>query len=172
MLSAPAPIPISIIPALIWLAMSMQACRPDEHCRLRARTAVSSVKPATKAAARNSVAPAPGASTLPTAISSTRAGLILERSRTAFRTPARRSPAGVSLKPPLPPLVKAVRQAAVTTTYCDIHVSIWYVYEISTAWMMKRGKGWLVAERTSSGCFSSSFSRPPAVGLPEIWPPI
>lgn len=124
MLSAPAPIPISIIPALIWLATSMQACSPDEHCRLSARTAVSSVKPATKAAARNSVAPAPGASTLPTAISSTRAGLILERSITAFKTPARRSPAGVSLKAPLPPLVKAVRQAAVTTTYCDIHVSI------------------------------------------------
>lgn len=138
MLSAPAPIPMSIIPALIWLATSITACRPDEHCRLSARTAVSSVKPATKAAARNSVAPAPGASTLPTAISSTRAGLILERSRTAFRMPARRSPAGVSLKPPLPPLVKAVRHAAVTTIYCDIHVSIWFVYGISTTGMMER----------------------------------
>lgn len=140
MLSAPAPIPISIIPALIWLATSIQACRLDAHCRLSARTAVSSVKPATKAAARNSVAPAPGASTLPTAISSTRAGLILERSRTAFRTPARRSPAGVSLKPPLPPFVKAVRQATVTTTYCDVHVSILVcIYmRFSSAWMMKR----------------------------------
>ena len=71
MLSTPAPIPISIIPAWIWFATSTQACRPEEHCLLTARTAVSSVKPATKAAARNSVAPAPGASTLPTATSST-----------------------------------------------------------------------------------------------------
>jgi hypothetical protein len=133
---------------------------------LTVRTAVSSVKPATKTAARISVAPAPGASTLPTATSSTRAGLILERSRMAFRTPARRSPAGVSLKAPLPPLVKAVRQAAVMTTYCDIHVSI--CYKDSTTG--KRGMD--AIDRTSSGCFSSSFSRPPAVGLPEIWPPI
>lgn len=139
MLSTPAPIPISIIPVLIWLATSTQACSPEEHCLFNVLTAAVSGNPATKLAARISVAPPPGASTVPTQISSTRAGLILERSMVAFKTPAMRSAAAVSLKPPLPPLVRALRQAEVTTT--------------------------------SSGRFSRIFSRPPAVGLPVIWPP-
>lgn len=117
MLSTPAPIPISIMPVLIWLMTSMQACRPEEHWRFRVRTAVVSGKPATRAAARISVAPPPGARTVPTAISSTRAGSILERSRSDLRAPAIRSEAWVSLNPPLPPLVKGVRRAAVTTTW-------------------------------------------------------
>ncbi|RBQ78289.1 hypothetical protein VDGD_21234 [Verticillium dahliae] len=117
MLSTPAPMPISIMPDLIWLIMSMEACRPEEHWRLRVRTAVVVGKPATRAAARISVAPPPGARTVPTAMSSTRAGSILERSSRAFRAPAMRSAAWVSLKPPLPPFVKGVRSAAVTTTW-------------------------------------------------------
>jgi hypothetical protein len=139
MLSTPAPIPTSIIPALIWFATSTQACRPEEHCLFSVLTAAVSGKPATRLAARISVAPPPGASTVPTQMSSTRAGLMLDRSIVAFSTPTMRSAAAVSLKPPLPPLVKALRQADVTTT--------------------------------SSGRFSRIFSRPPAVGLPVIWPP-
>ena len=72
-------------------------------------------KPAARAAARNSVAPPPGARTAPTAISSTREGSMPERWTSALKTPWRRSAAAVSLKPPLPPLVKGVRSAAVTT---------------------------------------------------------
>lgn len=116
MLSTPAPMPTSIMPALIWLATSTQAWRPEEHWRLRVRTAVDSGKPATRLAPRISVAPPPGARTEPTQMSSTRAGLMWERSMMALRTPAMMSAACVSLKPPLPPLVKALRQQAVTTT--------------------------------------------------------
>lgn len=114
--STPAPMPISIMPLLIWFATSTQAWRPEEHCLLRVRTAVASVKPATRAAARISVAPPPGARTVPTATSSTRAGSILERSMMPLSAPATRSDAMVSLNPPLPPFVNAVRRHAVTTT--------------------------------------------------------
>lgn len=115
MLSTPAPIPTSIMPALIALAISTQACSPELHCRLTDLTAVVAGKPATNAAARNSVAPPPGGKTEPTAMSSTRAGSICERTRRALNAPTSRSAAGVSLKPPLPPLVKGVRNAAVMT---------------------------------------------------------
>lgn len=87
MLSTPAPIPISIMPALIALAISTQAWRPEEHCLLSALTAVSDVNPAASAAARNSVAPPPGARTQPTAISSTSFGSIFERSIRALKAP-------------------------------------------------------------------------------------
>lgn len=124
MLSTPAPIPISIMPVLIWFATSTHACRPEEHCLLSVRTAVASVKPATRDAARISVAPPPGASTVPTQMSSTLVGSILERWMTPLRTPAIRSAASVSLKPPFPPLVRAVLQAAVTTTYGEWLVGV------------------------------------------------
>lgn len=52
-------------------------------------------KPATRAAARNSVAPDPGARTLPTAMSSTRLGSMRERERREERVCARRSGAAV-----------------------------------------------------------------------------
>lgn len=95
--------------------MSTHACRPEEHWRFSARTAVEAGKPAARAAARNSVAPPPGGRTDPTAISWTSLGSIPERETTAERAPTRRSAAAVSLKPPLPPLVKGVRRAAVMT---------------------------------------------------------
>lgn len=98
------------------LAISTQACRPDEHCLLSDFTAAVSGNPAASAAARNSVAPPPGGRTDPTEISSTRDGSILERSISDLKAPTSRSAAGVSLKPPLPPLVNAVRRHAVTTT--------------------------------------------------------
>jgi hypothetical protein len=69
----------------------------------------------TKAAALNSVAPPPGGNTLPTAISSTSAGSILLLSISALNAPTSRSDAGVSLNPPFPPFVNAVRRHAVTT---------------------------------------------------------
>lgn len=116
-LSTPAPIPTSIMPVRIWLATSTQAWRPDEHWRLRVRTAVVSGKPATRAAARISVAPPPGASTSPTHTSSTNDGSMLERVIMPFRAPAIKSAAAVSLNAPLPPLVKAVRRQAVMTIY-------------------------------------------------------
>ena len=115
-LSTPAPMPTSIIPALMALAISTQACRPELHCRLTHFRAVDSGKPATNADARYSVAPPPGANTDPTAMSSTKAGSIRERTRRALKAPTSRSDAAVSLNPPLPPLVKGVRSAAVTTT--------------------------------------------------------
>lgn len=115
MLSTPAPTPTSIIPARIWFATSTHACRPEEHCLFSVRTAVDSGKPATRLAARISVAPPPGASTVPTQMSSTKEGSILERSMRPLSAPATRSAAMVSLKPPLPPLVKAVRRQPVTT---------------------------------------------------------
>jgi hypothetical protein len=96
MLSTPAPIPTSIMPDLIALAMSTTAWRPDEHCLFNPLTAVSEEKPAAKAAARNSVAPPPGARTVPTAISSTSLGSILERSMRALKAKTRRSAAAVS----------------------------------------------------------------------------
>lgn len=116
MLSTPAPIPTSIIPLLIALAMSTQACSPLLHCLFRLFTAVLSGKPAARAAARNSVAPPPGGSTEPTAMSSTRDGSMLERDRRFLKVPRRRSAAAVSLKPPRPPFVRGVRRAQVTTT--------------------------------------------------------
>ena len=116
MLSTPEPMPTSIMPERMALAISTHACRPEEHCRLRDLTAVDSGKPATSAAARYSVAPPPGASTQPVAMSSTRAGSILLRSRRALNVWARRSAAAVSLKPPLRPRVKGVRRAQVMTT--------------------------------------------------------
>lgn len=73
--------------------------------------------PATIAAARNSVAPAPGARTFPTEMSSTKAGSMPEVLITPWKIPARRSPAWVSLNNPRPPLVKAVRRAQVTTIW-------------------------------------------------------
>ena len=113
--STPLPIPISIIPARMALAMSEIACSPLLHCRLRLFNAVVSGNPATRAAALNSVAPAPGARTLPTAMSSTRAGSIFERSIRDLSVCARRSAPAVSLKPPRPPFVRGVRRAQVTT---------------------------------------------------------
>lgn len=113
--STPAPIPISIIPVLIALAISTIAIRPLEHCLFKLLTAVDSGKPATRAAARNSVAPPPGGRTEPTAISSTNLGSIPLRSITPLKTPARISAAAVSLKPPFPALVMAERRAQVTT---------------------------------------------------------
>ena len=113
--STPLPMPISIMPERMALAMSEMACRPLLHCRFRLFRAVVSGKPATRAAALNSVAPEPGARTLPTAMSSTRAGFMFERSMTDLRVCARRSAPGVSLKPPRPPFVRGVRRAQVTT---------------------------------------------------------
>src|ERR1700744_3916181 len=55
MLSTPAPTPISIIPDLMALAMSTQAIKPELHCLFKLLTAVVVGKPATIAAARNSV---------------------------------------------------------------------------------------------------------------------
>lgn len=115
MLSTPAPIPTSMTPAFMALATSTIACRPLEHCLFKALTAEVSGKPAAKAAARNSVAPPPGGRTDPTAISSTSEGSILDLSIRALKAPTRRSAAAVSLKPPLPPFVMAVRRAHVTT---------------------------------------------------------
>jgi len=115
MLSTPAPIPISIMPDLMALAISTHACRPEEHCLFKLLTAAETGNPAAKAAARNSVAPPPGGRTDPTAISSTRPGSMFERSMRDLKAPMRRSAAAVSLKPPLPPFVNAVRRAAVTT---------------------------------------------------------
>ena len=48
-------------------------------------------------------------------MSSTREAEIWERERRERRTCARRSDAGMSLRPPLPPLVKGVRRALVIT---------------------------------------------------------
>jgi len=114
-LSTPAPMPISIMPDWIAFAISTQACRPDEHCLFKLFTAVETGKPATRAAARNSVAPPPGGRTEPTAISSTRPGSIFERSMSDLKAPTSKSAAAVSLNPPLPPFVNAVRRQAVTT---------------------------------------------------------
>ncbi len=96
-------------------AISTQACKPLEHCLFTLFTAVVSGSPATSVAARNSVAPPPGGSTLPTAMSWTREGSSLERASRDLNTWTRRSAAGVSLSPPLPPLVKGVRRAQVMT---------------------------------------------------------
>jgi hypothetical protein len=116
MLSTPAPTPTSIIPELIAFAISTQACKPEEHCLFKLLTAAETGKPATRAAARNSVAPPPGGKTEPTEISSTSAGSIFERSMSDLKAPTSRSAAAVSLNPPLPPFVNAVRRHAVTTT--------------------------------------------------------
>ena len=97
------------------LAMSTHACRPELHCRFRLLTAVDSGNPAARAAARNSVAPPPGARTEPTAMSSTKAGSIRERVTRQVRVCTRRSAAAVSFSRPLPPRVKGVRRQAVTT---------------------------------------------------------
>lgn len=105
MLSTPAPMPMSIMPALMALAISTQAWRPELHCLFKLCTPVDEGKPAARAAALNSVAPPPGARTFPTAMSSTSEGSILERSSRDLKAPWRRSAQGVSLKPPLPPLV-------------------------------------------------------------------
>ena len=59
MLSTPAPIPTSIMPALIAFAMSTQAISPLEHCLFKLLTAVLAGKPAANAAALNSFAPGP-----------------------------------------------------------------------------------------------------------------
>ena len=115
-LSTPAPTPTSIIPVLIAFAISTHACNPLLHCLFRLLTAALAGKPAVNAAALNSVAPPPGGSTEPTAMSSTREGSILDRERRLLKAPTRRSAAGVSLKPPLPPFVNGVRSAQVTTT--------------------------------------------------------
>lgn len=114
-LSTPAPTPTSIMPDLIAFAMSTHACRPELHWRFKPLTPAESGKPAAMAAARNSVAPPPGASTVPTATSSMSWGSILERSIRALKAPTSRSDACVSLKPPLPPLVIGVRRAQVMT---------------------------------------------------------
>jgi hypothetical protein len=124
MLSTPAPTPISIIPDLIALAISTQACRPEEHCRFKLFTAAETGNPATSAAARNSVAPPPGGKTEPTAMSSTNAGSIFERSMRDLKAPTSRSAAAVSLKPPFPPLVNAVRRHAVTTIWRECQVCL------------------------------------------------
>ena len=113
--STPAPMPISIIPLRIAFAMSTQAWRPEEHCLLTERTAAVSGMPATREAARNSVAPPPGARTFPTEISSMREGSIWERESRDLRVWTRRSEAGTSLREPFPPLVRGVRRQQVTT---------------------------------------------------------
>lgn len=117
MLSTPAPTPTSIMPDLMAFAISTHACRPDEHCLFKLLTAADTGNPAAKAAARNSVAPPPGGSTDPTAMSSTSPGSIFERSMRDLNAPTSKSAAAVSLKPPLPPFVNAVRRQAVTTIW-------------------------------------------------------
>ena len=86
---------MSIIPHRMACTISTQAWRPEEHCLLSVLTAVVSGKPATRAAARYSVAPAPGERTLPTEMSSTRLGSILEREMRDLKVWARRSAAAV-----------------------------------------------------------------------------
>ena len=58
--STPAPIPISIYPALILAAMSAQASRPEEQNLLMAKRVVVSGKPARKEAILLVMAPDPG----------------------------------------------------------------------------------------------------------------
>ncbi len=125
----------------------------------------------TNAAALNSVAPPPGGKTLPTAISSTKAGSILLLSINALNAPTSRSDAGVSLKPPLPPFVKAVRRHAVTTI-CRKPSSAHCPHSL-----IKRMKGG--EEHTSSGFFCNNLAlaeeTSPSVGAmllldPARWP--
>jgi len=58
--STPAPIPISITPALILEAIVLQASSPLEHCLLIAAQVVVSGYPAMSCDARAISAPAPG----------------------------------------------------------------------------------------------------------------
>jgi hypothetical protein len=160
--------PTSIIPLLIEFAISTHACRPELHCLFRLLTAAETGKPAAKAAALNSVAPPPGGNTDPTAISSTRPGSIFERSMSDLKAPTSISAAAVSLKPPRPPFVNAVRRQAVTT--------IWNVCQTEM-----EGYGREEGVQTSSGFFWRRAARPlsPSVGAmllpeparwPETWP--
>jgi hypothetical protein len=80
-------------------------------------TAAVTGNPAASAAALNSVAPPPGASTVPTAMSSTRAGSMPERERSEVKEETRRSAAAVSLSSPLPPRQMGVRRAQVMTIW-------------------------------------------------------
>lgn len=107
---------MSIMPPLIAFATSTHAWRPELHCLFKLLTPVVVGKPAARAAALNSVAPPPGARTQPTETSSTSAGSIFDRSRSDLKAPCKRSAPAVSLKPPFPPLVRAVLRAHVTTT--------------------------------------------------------
>jgi hypothetical protein len=180
MLSEPAPIPISIMPVLMALAMSTHAWSPDEHCRFSDLTADVTGKPAASAAARNSVAPPPGARTVPTAMSSTRLGSILEREIRALKAPVRRSADCVSLKPPLPPLVKAVRRAHVMTTWEVVSTVVLEVCH--DAWILTallklhRPRKVACSKRpyhilTSSGFFSNSAALPFLLPLLAAAPP-
>jgi hypothetical protein len=146
MLSVPAPMPISIMPVLMALAMSTQAWRPEEHWRFSDLHEVVTGKPAARAAARNSVAPPPGARTVPTEMSSTRLGSIFERSRSALKAPTRRSADWVSLKPPFPPLVKGVRRAHVTTTF-KVVSQVFPIYDGVEVWRASVASSSLVAQR-------------------------
>jgi len=58
--STPAPIPISITPALILEAIMLHASNPEEHYRFTAATDVESGYPAKNCEARAIRAPAPG----------------------------------------------------------------------------------------------------------------
>ena len=74
------PMPMSIWPARIWLAIWLTAVSPEEHWRLMVLMEVSTGMPACSAAMRAAEAPPPGGRTLPTEISSMSLGsrLILE----------------------------------------------------------------------------------------------
>ncbi|CAM6001468.1 unnamed protein product [Sphagnum balticum] len=116
MLSTPAPIPISITPALILAAMMEQASNPEEQSRLTATMVVVSGNPARNWAILLGIYPAPDCRLFPTAISWTSLGLTLALMAASLRTTERRYSGAVSLSGPFFPLVMGVLTAEQMTT--------------------------------------------------------
>lgn len=116
MFSTPAPIPTSITPALILLAIIAQASNPLEQSLFIDTIVVVSGKPARNAAILCGISPAPDCKLFPTQISSTFLGSILVLSKIALNTGTKRPSHEVSLSPPFFALVNGVLKAAQMTT--------------------------------------------------------
>lgn len=116
MFSTPAPMPISMTPALILDAMIEFASNPELHNRLIASTFVVSGNPARYPHILAWKRPAPIWRTLPTTMSSTSFASTFVRLRSSCRTGLSMSSGAVSFMRPLFAFVSGVRTAAQMTT--------------------------------------------------------
>jgi len=114
--STPAPIPMSICPALILAAIVAQASIPLEQNLLRAIQVVVSGNPAKNSPILDYIAPEPGCRTFPTTMSFISFGSIFVFYNKPWKTVLTIISGGVSFYKPLFALVSGVLRAATITT--------------------------------------------------------
>ena len=127
MFYTPDPIPISIIPLLIFDAIIAHDYNPDEHNLFTTITDVVSGNPAKNWAILEGIYPAPGWRLFPTAISSTNFGFNFALSHAALKANDNKYSGAVSFKSPFFAFVNGVRTAEqITTSSALLLLAIFY----------------------------------------------